>query len=67
MKLHITTALWMMTRSTLTAPERVLLNTGYHHTALEGMMKALGTPGLTPALKQKVVDAVLGEAGGRPG
>jgi 3-hydroxyacyl-CoA dehydrogenase len=33
---------------------------------LEGMMKALGTPDVTPALKQKVVDAVLEEAGGRP-
>jgi 3-hydroxyacyl-CoA dehydrogenase len=33
---------------------------------LEGMMKALGTPDVTPALKQKVVDAVLAEAGGRP-
>ena len=33
---------------------------------LEGMMKALGTPDVTPALKQKVVDAVLDEAGGRP-
>jgi len=28
-------------------------------------MKALGTPELTPQLKQTVVDAVLKEAGGR--
>jgi 3-hydroxyacyl-CoA dehydrogenase len=33
---------------------------------LEGMMKVLGTPDVTPALKQKIVDAVLEEAGGRP-
>jgi hypothetical protein len=33
---------------------------------LEGFMKALGTPDVTTALKQKVVDAVLEEAGGRP-
>jgi carnitine 3-dehydrogenase len=33
---------------------------------LEGMMKTLGIPDVTPALKQKVVDAVLEEAGGRP-
>ena len=33
---------------------------------LEGMMKALGTPEITPQLKQTVVDAVLKEAGGRP-
>jgi 3-hydroxyacyl-CoA dehydrogenase len=32
---------------------------------LEGMMKALGTPEVTPQLKQTVVDAVLKEAGGR--
>jgi 3-hydroxyacyl-CoA dehydrogenase len=32
---------------------------------LEGMMKALGTPEITPQLKQTVVDAVLKEAGGR--
>jgi len=32
---------------------------------LEGLMKALGTPDVTPALKQKVADAVLEEAGGR--
>jgi 3-hydroxyacyl-CoA dehydrogenase len=32
---------------------------------LEGMMKALGTPDITPQLKQTVVDAVLNEAGGR--
>src|SRR6201982_1488139 len=32
---------------------------------LEGMMKALGTPNITPELKQKVVDGVLREAGNR--
>jgi 3-hydroxyacyl-CoA dehydrogenase len=32
---------------------------------LAGMMKALGTPEITPQLKQAVVDAVLKEAGGR--
>lgn len=32
---------------------------------LESMMKVLGTPEVTPALKQTVVDAVLEEAGGR--
>jgi len=32
---------------------------------LEGLMKALGTPEVTPALKQKVADAVLEEANGR--
>jgi len=32
---------------------------------LEGLMKTLGTPDVTPALKQKVADAVLEEAGGR--
>jgi 3-hydroxyacyl-CoA dehydrogenase len=32
---------------------------------LEGMMKTLGTPEITPHLKQTVVDAVLKEAGGR--
>jgi 3-hydroxyacyl-CoA dehydrogenase len=32
---------------------------------LEGLMKAVGTPDVTPALKQQVVDAVLKEAGGR--
>ena len=32
---------------------------------LAGMMKALGTPDITPELKQTVVDAVLKEAGGR--
>jgi 3-hydroxyacyl-CoA dehydrogenase/DNA-binding beta-propeller fold protein YncE len=32
---------------------------------LEGLMKALGTPDVTPALKRKVVDAVLEEASGR--
>src|SRR5258708_39306989 len=33
---------------------------------LQGMMKALGTPNITPELKQKVVDGVMREAGGRP-
>jgi len=32
---------------------------------LAGMMKVLGTPDITPQLKQTVVDAVLKEAGGR--
>jgi carnitine 3-dehydrogenase len=32
---------------------------------LAGMMKTLGTPEITPQLKQMVVDAVLKEAGGR--
>ena len=32
---------------------------------LAGMMKTLGTPDITPQLKQTVVDAVLREAGGR--
>jgi carnitine 3-dehydrogenase len=32
---------------------------------LEEMMKSLGTPKITPQLKQTVVDAVLKEAGGR--
>jgi carnitine 3-dehydrogenase len=32
---------------------------------LAGMMKTLGTPDITPQLKQTVVDAVLKEAGGR--
>jgi carnitine 3-dehydrogenase len=32
---------------------------------LEGLMKALGTPEVTPALKEKVADAVLEEAAGR--
>jgi len=32
---------------------------------LEAMMKTLGTPQITPQLKQTVVDAVLKEAGGR--
>lgn len=32
---------------------------------LEGLMKALGTPDVTPALKQKVADAALEEADGR--
>jgi 3-hydroxyacyl-CoA dehydrogenase len=33
---------------------------------LQGMMKALGTPNITPELKQKVIDGVMREAGGRP-
>jgi 3-hydroxyacyl-CoA dehydrogenase len=33
---------------------------------LEGMMKALGTPNITPELRQKVVDGVTREAAGRP-
>jgi len=32
---------------------------------LAGMMKALGTPNITPELKQTVVDGVMREAGGR--
>src|ERR1700756_3302848 len=32
---------------------------------LAGMMKVLGTPNITPELKQKVVDGVIREAGGR--
>ena len=32
---------------------------------LEGMMKALGTPNITPELKQKVVSGVMREAAGR--
>src|ERR1700720_4094103 len=32
---------------------------------LAGMMKALGTPTITPGLKQKVVDGVMREAGNR--
>jgi len=32
---------------------------------LAGMMKTLGTPDITPQLKQTVVDAVLKEAAGR--
>jgi len=32
---------------------------------LVAMMKTLGTPEITPQLKQTVVDAVLKEAGGR--
>src|SRR5437899_11352321 len=32
---------------------------------LQGMMKALGTPHVTPELKQTVVDGVMREAGGR--
>src|SRR6266853_684761 len=44
---------------------------GIHHfmdhlmDPLEAMMKSLGTPEITPQLKQTVVDAVLKEAGGR--
>lgn len=33
---------------------------------LEGMMKALGTPNITPELKQKVINGVTREAAGRP-
>ena len=33
---------------------------------LEGMMKALGTPSITPELKQKVINGVMREAAGRP-
>lgn len=33
---------------------------------LEGGMKALGTPNVTPELKQKVINGVLREAAGRP-
>jgi len=32
---------------------------------LQGMMKALGTPDITAELKQKVIDGVMREAGGR--
>src|ERR1700675_3006549 len=32
---------------------------------LEGMMKALGTPSITPELKQTVIDGVMHEANGR--
>ena len=32
---------------------------------LAGMMKALGTPNITPELKQTVIDGVMREAGGR--
>ncbi len=32
---------------------------------LQGMMKALGTPNITPDLKQKVIDGVMREAAGR--
>jgi 3-hydroxyacyl-CoA dehydrogenase len=32
---------------------------------LQGMMKALGTPNITPELKQTVIDGVAREAGGR--
>ena len=31
-------------------------------TPLEGMMKALGTPNITPELKQKVINGVMREA-----
>ena len=33
---------------------------------LEGMMKALGNPNITPELKQKVITGVMQEAAGRP-
>ena len=33
---------------------------------LEGMMKALGNPDITPELKQKVINGVMQEAAGRP-
>jgi len=33
---------------------------------LEGMMKALGNPNVTPELKQKVINGVMQEAAGRP-
>jgi 3-hydroxyacyl-CoA dehydrogenase len=33
---------------------------------LEGMMKALGTPNITPELKQRVINGVMREAAGRP-
>jgi carnitine 3-dehydrogenase len=33
---------------------------------LEGMMKALGTPNITPELKQTVINGVMREAAGRP-
>src|ERR1700758_1863830 len=33
---------------------------------LEGMMKALGTPNITPELKQNVINGVMREAVGRP-
>jgi carnitine 3-dehydrogenase len=32
---------------------------------LAGMMKALGTPNITPELKQTIIDGVLREAAGR--
>jgi carnitine 3-dehydrogenase len=32
---------------------------------LEGMMKSLGTPNVTPELRQKVIDGVMREAAGR--
>jgi hypothetical protein len=34
-------------------------------TPLEGMMQALGTPNITPELKQKVINGVMREAAGR--
>jgi len=33
---------------------------------LEGMMKALGNPNITPELKQKIINGVMQEAAGRP-
>ena len=33
---------------------------------LEGSMKALGSPNITPELKQRIIDGVLREAAGRP-
>ena len=33
---------------------------------LEGMMKVLGNPNITPELKQKVINGVMQEAAGRP-
>jgi carnitine 3-dehydrogenase len=33
---------------------------------LEGMMKTLGTPSITPELKQKVINGVMRKAAGRP-
>src|ERR1700756_5342366 len=33
---------------------------------LESMMKALGTPNITPELKQTIVNGVMGQAAGRP-
>src|SRR4029077_9899725 len=34
-------------------------------TPLEGMMKTLGTPNITPELKQKVINGVMRDAAGR--